>query len=300
MKRLGYDICDASSDSRSADGTLATRRMSGPLPEVPLSEVITPRRYNDPEWAALHADLERYSVDKHVFSTSEGHIYRKGWEWTQCLYGLRKLGALSSDARALGVGAGREPVIFWLADHIREIVATDLYGNETWTRSDGVEAPAEILADATPYCACTVDLSRIKFQSADGTALPYADESFDFCWSLSSIEHFGGHEAAAQAVREMARVTKSGGIVCIATEYLLLEEYSHPEFFNRDEINRFIIGASEDLSLVNGMSWDLPPTEYLIDQICFNGEGVHRCRRHVVLNDGYVQWTSLMVFLRKK
>jgi SAM-dependent methyltransferase len=294
-QRLQNDVLGGISASRILD-----RRPAVPGVFVPLSEVMNPQRYQDDEWAALHTDLERYSVDKHVFATTEGHVYRKGWEWTHCLYGLGKLGALSSDARALGVGAGREPIIFWLGERIGEVVATDLYGNATWTQSHGIEAPAEILADAAPFCACAVDLSRVKFQIANGTALPYEDEVFDFCWSLSSIEHFGGHEAAAKAVREMARVTRRGGIVCIATEYLLLDEYAHPEFFTRAEIERFIIGASEDLHLVNGMSWNLPPPEYLIDQICVDGEGVHRRRRHVVLNDGHVQWTSLMVFLHKQ
>jgi SAM-dependent methyltransferase len=266
---------------------------------APLSEVMNPLRYHDPEWFALHAELEGYSIDKHVFATPDGHIYRKGWEWTHCLYGLQKLGAITPRARALGVGAGHEPVIFWLGERVDEVIATDLYGNEAWTKSRGREASAAILDGAAAFCARQVDLSRVKFQIADGTALSYENDTFDFCWSLSSIEHFGGHEAAAAAVREMARVTRRGGIVCIATEYLLLDEQTHPEFFTQDEMRHFIIGASDELRLVDGISWNLPPPEYLIDQICVVGEGVHRRRRHVVLNDGNVQWTSVMVFLRK-
>jgi len=65
------------------------------------------------------------------------------------------------------------------------------------------------------------------------------------------------------------------------------------------EIEEYIIGASPALKLVDGMNWTLPPHEYLIDQICLRSEGIHRRRRHVVLNDGYVQWTSVIVFLIK-
>ncbi|MFC6487376.1 class I SAM-dependent methyltransferase [Nitratireductor sp. GCM10026969] len=266
---------------------------------MPLSEVINVARYEDPEWLEFHSALEKFSIDKHVFKHTEGEVYRKGWEWTHCIYGLSMLRAIKPSARALGVGAGREPVIFWLADQIREVVATDLYGNDTWSTNNGAEAPADIVEDAAKYCPRPFSKDRIRFENADGTNLPYEDGSFDLCWSLSSIEHFGGHEASRQAVREMARVTRKGGIVCIATEYLLLPELSHPEFFTKGEIEEYLIGATPDLELVDGMSWDLPPFDYLIDQICIGTESVHRRRRHVVLNDGSHQWTSFMLFFRK-
>jgi SAM-dependent methyltransferase len=139
----------------------------------------------------------------------------------------------------------------------------------------------------------------VSFKFADGTNLPFEDNSFDFCWSLSSIEHFGGHEAAAKAMREMARVTRPGGVVCVATEYLLLAEYRHQEFFNQKDFEKYIIGASPDLLMVGKMSWKLPPVEYLIDSVLL-WDGVHRRRRHVVLNNGEIQWTSAIAFFRKR
>lgn len=262
-----------------------------------LSTIIDPTHFADPVWFALHAELEQYSIDKHVFASSNGgEVYRKGWEWTHCIYGLRELGAIKENARALGVGAGREPVIFWLGEHVGEVVATDLYGNVAWKEN---EAPSDIMEDATRYCPRPLRGGHIRFQSADGTALPFEEASFDLCWSLSSIEHFGGHEAAARCVREIARVLRPGGIACIASEYLLLPEYTHPEFFTRRDIERYILNADSRMQLVGPMSWRNPPVEYLIDQIVTTTDGVHRRRRHVVLNDGQVQWTSFMVFMRK-
>ncbi|MCR8494111.1 class I SAM-dependent methyltransferase [Brucella anthropi] len=267
-----------------------------------LSEVINVSRYEDPTWLQFHEELEGHSTDKHVFIHTGGEIYRKGWEWTHCIYGLSTLGVITKDARALGVGAGREPVIFWLADHIKEVVATDLYGNETWSGQDGNygnEAPRDILEDASKYSPKPIARERIRFENADGTSLQYEDQSFDFCWSLSSIEHFGGHNASCKAVQEMARVTKMGGIVCIATEYLLLDDTPHDEYFTKQQIIDYLINATPDLELVDGMSWELPPLPYLLDQICFSSDGVHRLRRHVILNDGHHQWTSFMIFMRK-
>jgi ubiquinone/menaquinone biosynthesis C-methylase UbiE len=129
--------------------------------------------------------------------------------------------------------------------------------------------------------------------------LRFADESFDFVWSLSSIEHFGSHAAAADAMREMARVVRPGGIVAVATELLLLDEYDHDEYFTRPQIDQYVVNASDRLALIEPIDWTLPPVEYLIDSIALP-EGVHRRRRHVVLNDGSVQWTSILIFLRKR
>ena len=115
---------------------------------------------------------------------------------------------------------------------------------------------------------------------------------------MSSIEHFGGHEAAARSMQEMARVTKPGGVVAVATEYLLLEEYSHPEYFTRSEVSGYLINATPNLRLVGDVCWDTLPDEYLIDSIVFPG-GIERHRRHVVLNDGSVQWISILLFFSK-
>jgi SAM-dependent methyltransferase len=262
----------------------------------PLCELCNPSRYSDPEWMAIHHELEAYSVDKHVFwHTNGGHVYRKGWEWTHCVYGLERLGMLHSSSRALGVGAGREPLIYYFADRLSQVMALDLYGNEQWTN----EANADVLQHPERWCPKPANFQRIWFIHGDGTKLRFPDEQFDFCWSLSSIEHFGGHEAAADAMREMARVTKPGGIVAIATEYLLLPEYQHPEYFNREHLAQYILAASSDLHPVSEIDWCTLPPEYLIDSIVFP-QGADRIRRHVVLNDGSVQWTSILLFYRKR
>jgi SAM-dependent methyltransferase len=260
---------------------------------------MNPAKYEDPEWLAVHHDLERYALDKHCFRNCSGEVYRKGWEWTQCVYGLRKLGMLEPHHAALGVGAGRECVIYYLADHVARVVATDLYGGTRWTAEGGMEADVELLERSKAACPPTVDFAKIAFETQDGTNLTYDDRSFDFCWSLSSIEHFGGHPAAGQAVREMARVTRPGGIVALATELLLLDEYRHEEFFTRAEIDEWLVRASPDLELIEDIDFDALSVSYLIDSIVVPA-GVDRLRRHVVLNDGKVQWTSVMLFMRKR
>ena len=92
-----------------------------------MCEICNPVPYADPCWIGYHRALEAYSVNKHVFwHTNGGHVYRKDWEWTHCIYGLEELGAIRESAMGLGVGAGREPLIFYFGDRIRKTVALDL------------------------------------------------------------------------------------------------------------------------------------------------------------------------------
>ena len=122
-----------------------------PLPAIhaavgSLCTLVNPAHWLDPEWLALHQDLSRYSIDHHCFRNLGGYIHRKGWEWTHCIYGLRRLGMLRPDNTAIGVGVGRECVSFWLADHIGHVTATDLYERAgEWLTEGGKEASIELL-----------------------------------------------------------------------------------------------------------------------------------------------------------
>jgi SAM-dependent methyltransferase len=59
---------------------------------------------------------------------------------------------------------------------------------------------------------------RLVVQHMDGRSLRFEDNTFDFIYSCSSIEHFGEAQDVAQAAKEMARVLKPGGLIAISTE----------------------------------------------------------------------------------
>jgi hypothetical protein len=127
----------------------------------------------------------------------------------------------------------------------------------------------------------------------DGTALSVPDHSFDFAWSLSSIQQLGGHEAAATAVGELGRVVRLGTNRGSRHRSLLLDEYRHAEFFTRSEIEKYVIGASDELVLVEPVDWSLPLPVYLIDSVVVPASA-GRFRRHVVRYAGNIKWTSMM------
>ena len=97
----------------------------------------------------------------------------------------------------------------------------------------------------------------------------------------------------------MARVVRSGGVLAVATEYLLLPDQSHPEYFSHEDFQTHVLEASPDLEIIGPIDFSLPPTDYLIDSVVLPSMA-DKLRRHVVLHDGHVQWTSVLVFFRKR
>ena len=57
-----------------------------------------------------------------------------------------------------------------------------------------------------------------RFEVADGRALPFDDESFDHAYSVSVLEHIVDDGAEA-ALRELARLVRSGGRVVVTLPY---------------------------------------------------------------------------------
>jgi SAM-dependent methyltransferase len=92
-----------------------------------------------------------------------------------------------SDTLVIGVGSGDE-LSLWERAHPRSLTATDFLAQpRRWHCHD-----------------------RVRFAQADVRSLPFADHSFDLVASTALFEHVNGVERAA---REMARVTRPGGLV---------------------------------------------------------------------------------------
>src|SRR5205085_28245 len=135
---------------------------------------------------------------------------------------------------------------------------------------------------------------RLSFQKMDGRTLAFDAAAFDIVYSLSSIEHFGGFEGARAAVLEMARVLKPGGVLAIATEYILSGP-SYEEAFQPHEIAAMF--AIPDLALVEPIDdrvfarYDVRPVDLRKD--------VNQ-RPHMVVQVDDTLFTSVMVFLEKR
>ena len=170
--------------------------------DVQLCELSNPAKWDNPEWMALLDSLKCVPLDKES-------MHRKGYEYAQTLFGLQRLGRLTQEASVLSVGAGHEPVLYWLANEVGRVVATDMY-DMSWGGAWAGEGDAAVLNRPEDYAPFPYRRDRLSFVKLDGRYLAFADASFEVVYSLSSIEHFGGLDGAAAAVEEMARVLKPG------------------------------------------------------------------------------------------
>jgi SAM-dependent methyltransferase len=256
------------------------------VPPYVLNAVCHPSFWDDPEWLDVQRTLD--------LPPGDDQLHRKRFEWVQCVYGLERLGALGPDKLVLGVGAGHERVLFYLANRSALTIGTDLYTG-AFTDSPAAEADPDFVRHPERYAPFPYRQDHLEVLRADGTRLPFKAGAFDVVYSLSSIEHFGGHQAAAVAMREMARVLRPGGIACVATE-LVLAGGEHPEFFTPEALQRHVVEAS-GLVAVERLHQRPLPQAMLDDPVWLDGD-LYRSP-HLVLGRDRHRWTSVVLFLRK-
>jgi SAM-dependent methyltransferase len=192
----------------------------------------------------------------------QGFIHRKDWEWALGIVAMRRFGKLNKNSKAIGVGAGREEILFYLANNLNHVYATDLYDARDWKNF----APSDFPENPKKYAPFPYNEDALTVLRMDGTKLEFPSENFDIAFSFSSIEHFGGknHSGALRSLKEIERVLKRGGIAVIATEYIINNK-EHPEFFNERTIYSDLINKLEKLKLVEPL--DLRITANTLDTV---------------------------------
>jgi SAM-dependent methyltransferase len=220
--------------------------------------------------------------------------HRKGWEWAQGLYALEKLGMLRHDAVAIGVGAGTEQFIFYLTNYINMVYATDIYGQGKFVNET---AFADMVTAPERYSKIPFNRDRLVVKSMDGCDLKFPDNSFDFVFSFSSIEHFGGHERAQCAMKEMARVVKPFGVVVLTTE-IVLNGVHHHEYFLPEQLLECCVHGT-GLRLIEDIDFEISQEtlEHVLD--CRHPK-YRTASPHVILKFAEVCWTSVSLVLEKK
>jgi SAM-dependent methyltransferase len=143
------------------------------------------------------------------------HVERKVWEFAMLALFLEQTGRMNDGTEALAIGAGDERIVFWLANRLGRVVATDIYGEGDFA---GREARGTMLDDPAAHAPFPYREDRLEVRWMDARELDFPDESFDVAFSLSSFEHFGGPADVARAAAEMGRVLKPGGHAFVVTE----------------------------------------------------------------------------------
>lgn len=153
-------------------------------------------------WPLLFALFFAASALLYLHATRRG----KFLVWGEILDGL----ALRGDERALDIGCGRGAVLIAVAKRLTTGRAT---GADLW-RSADQSGNAEAVTRANAEAAGVAD--RVSLDTADMTALPYPDESFDLVVSSLAIHNLHPAPGRLRALDEALRVLRPGGRLVIA------------------------------------------------------------------------------------
>ena len=234
----------------------------------------------------------------------KGRAHRKHWECAQLYAGLEQLQALRSDAVALSVGAGHEFPLYELTNHVRWVFATDIYGMGDFTNS--TEADLMMLRDPDRFAIGPYNRNRLVVQYMDARDLRFEEGTFDFVFSLSSMEHFGGLDGIRTALLEMQRVMKPGGILMLTTE-CIVNGAPHLSSGNLElfapEVLRDLLQSIPGLNFVEEPRLTVSPATLrkvipLHKAVKDNLAGYEEYP-HIVLELEGRQFTSVSLFLRK-
>jgi SAM-dependent methyltransferase len=254
------------------------------LRDTQLCELANPAKWDNDEWLAILRSLG--------LSDDKLSMHRKPYEFTQLIFGCQRLGALRDDADVLSVGAGHELVLYWLANRVRRVVATDMYEG-VWQDVQGREGDPEVIHKPEEYAPFPYRKDHLVFMKMDGRELAFDNDTFDVTYSLSSIEHFGGVDGAAATIAEMGRVLKPGGILALATEYVLGGP-PHDETFQPEEFAALL--KQPGLELVE------PLDDKVYRRYEYNAIDLYKNpyqTPHMVVRFNDTVFTTAMVFLRK-
>jgi ubiquinone/menaquinone biosynthesis C-methylase UbiE len=141
-----------------------------------------------------HSDAKKSQVQDYYSRTAEGYVASVSHRTGSDLQRLLEVGELQSDQYALDVATGGGHTALAVAPHVGRVMVTDL------TPRMLEKASEFILAQG---------VTNAQFQVADAEQLPFADATFDRVTCRIAPHHFPN---MAQAVREVARVLKSGGL----------------------------------------------------------------------------------------
>ena len=126
---------------------------------------------------------------------------------------------LRGNEQLLDLGCGRGAVLIAAA---RRLPTGRAVGADRWTRDQSGNSPEVTLANA----AAAGVADRVEVHTADMTALPFPDGSFDVVTSALAIHNIPTPGGRYRAVDEAMRVLRPGGQLLIADPWPMARKYA--------------------------------------------------------------------------
>jgi arsenite methyltransferase len=163
----------------------------------------------------------------YIYATKAGKFH----VWQRILDEL----VLQGDETVLDMGCGRGAVLLATAKRLPNGRAV---GVDLWHADQTDNSPSATLANAETEGV----QDRIELHTADMSALPFDDNSFDVIVSSLAIHNIPGHAGRRAALNEAMRVLKPGGRLAIAD---LWETNRHAEHLRKqgwEQVERTSVG----------------------------------------------------------
>jgi ubiquinone/menaquinone biosynthesis C-methylase UbiE len=168
-----------------------------------------------PDAAQVARVQQQFGAAAAGYAVSAGHAHGDELARIQQLVAAEHAG----DDRALDIATGAGHTAFALAPYVAEVIASDV-------------TPEMLLQ--VEAGAITRGIDNLTTAQADAHALPWPDASFAVVTSRIAPHHFS---ALPLAMREIARVTKPGGLVIIV-DSVVPDDPALDAFMNRVELMR--------------------------------------------------------------
>jgi ubiquinone/menaquinone biosynthesis C-methylase UbiE len=126
---------------------------------------------------------------------------------------------LKGNEQLLDLGCGRGAVLIAGA---RRLPAGHAVGADLWSKEQSGNSPEATLANA----AAAGVADRVEVRTADMTALPFADGSFDVVTSALAIHNVPSPEGRYRALDEVMRVLRPGGRLLVADFWPMARKYA--------------------------------------------------------------------------
>ena len=159
---------------------------------------------------------KKAQVQEYFSRTAEGYVASFSHRGGNDLERLIEIGEWAPNQHALDVATGGGHTALAVAPHVARITVSDL--------------TPRMLEQAQAYLTAQ-GVTNADFQEADAEQLPFADNSFDRVTCRIAPHHFPN---IAQAVREIARVLKLGGIFLLI-DSIAPSDLALDTFLNRVE-----------------------------------------------------------------
>ena len=81
-----------------------------------------------------------------ILSSLQQDFSKRSWEWALAIVAMRRYGKLNNLSKAIGVAPSKEPLLFYLANNVNHVYATDLYDS-----TKGRNAPSDFPENPKKY-----------------------------------------------------------------------------------------------------------------------------------------------------